>query len=124
MLAPVDIEGEVVALLDDEMSVHVGTRLPNPVPEDGAVRVTRAGGNARNLMQSDPRLLVECFAADSVAAFSLARTAYAHLWATYGTTDTWGGRANLSEPVNFPDPSTKGARYQFVAQILTNLTEV
>jgi hypothetical protein len=124
MLAPVDIEAEVVTLLDAALPVDVSTRLPNPVPGAGAVRVTRAGGNARNLMQSDPRLLVECFAADSVTAFNLARLAYAHLWATYGTTDTWGGRASLTEPVNFPDPSTKGARYQFVAQILTNLTEV
>lgn len=117
---PVDIEGEIIALLRGPLGVHVSTRVPNPRPTSH-VRVTRAGGSSRNAIQSDPRVLVECWAPDSVAALDLARMAYGLLWAHYGAAGTWGGRASLTEPVNFPDPSTDSARYQFIAQITTNL---
>lgn len=123
MLAPVDVEAEVVTLLNTALTPPVSTQIPNPRPASH-VRVTRTGGQGRNLVQSDPRVLVECWAPDSTAAFELARLAYAHLWATYGDAAVWGGRASLTEPANFPDPSTDSARYQFLATITTDLTEV
>lgn len=123
MLAPVDIESEVYVLLDGVLDADVATKVPNPRP-DKFVRVTRAGGQGRNLVQSDPRLLIECWAPDSVSALNLARMAYAHLWAHYGSSSVWGGRASLTEPVNFPDSETKSPRYQFIATITTNLAEV
>ena len=121
MLVPVDIEGEVVTLLDAALTANVSTRVPNPRPAGEYIRVTRVGGNPRGLIQSDPRLLIECWGADSVAAFDLARMAYGHLWAHYGSTGTWGGRASLTDPVNFPDPDTDSPRYQFLATVTTNL---
>lgn len=122
MLGPVDVEGEVVTLLTGAAD-SVGTEVPNP-RTDTIIRVTRAGGSARNAMQADVRLLIECWAADSVAAFNLAATAYARLRDRYGPADVWGGRAGLADPVNFPDPDTESPRYQFVATILTDLQEV
>lgn len=122
MLGPVDTEGEIVTLLDD-LADDVATSVPNPRPAT-LIRVTRAGGNARNMLQSDPRHLIECWAADEVAAFNLAASAYARLLDHYGPAGVWGGRASLTEPVNFPDPDTESPRYQFVATILTDLQEV
>lgn len=125
MLAPVDIEGEVCTLLTDATGATFATRVPNPRPvTEKYGRVTRAGGNSRNLAQSDPRVLVECWAPDEVAAFHLARLAYGHLWATYGGHGAWGGRVSLTEPVNFPDPDTASARYQFFATITVDLQEM
>lgn len=123
MLGPIDVEGEVVTLLNAALTPTVSTRIPNPRPASH-VRVTRAGGQGRSLVQSDVRLLVECWGPDSTEAFDLARLAYAHLWATYGDASTWGGAASLTEPVNFPDPDTDSPRYQFLATITTSLTEV
>jgi hypothetical protein len=126
MLAPVDIEGAVVTMLNDALAAPVATRVPNARPAE-FVRVTRTGGQSRNLVQSDARVLVECWAADGVAAFGLARMAYAHLWASadsFIADDVWVGRVDLTEPVNFPDPDTDSPRYQFLATLTTSLVEV
>lgn len=120
-MLPIDVEAEVVALLNAALAEPVATRVPTPRPTGGYVRVTRAGGNATNVLQSAPRLLVECWDATSASAFALARTAYGLLVQAYGTAGAWGGRASLTEPVNFPDPDTDSPRYQFVATILTDL---
>lgn len=118
-MRPVDIEGELVTVLDGLVD-DIGTSVPNPRPAS-LIRVTRAGGNSRNPVQSDVRMLVECWAPDEVAAFDLASAAYSRILDHYGPAGVWGGRANLSEPVNFPDPETTSPRYQFVASILTDL---
>lgn len=122
MLGPVDVEGEVTTLLASDAD-SVGTAVPNPRTTT-IIRVTRSGGNARNAVQTDVRLLIECWAADEVAAFNLAATAYGRIRDHYGPADVWGGRASLTDPVNFPDPDSASPRYQFVATILTDLQEV
>lgn len=122
-LAPVDIEGAVVSVL----GAGAATRVPNPRPDGPLIRVTRAGGVTVNLIQSAPRVLVECWDDDEVAAFDLARLAYARLWAaadSFLTPDVYVTRIELTEPVNFPDPDTNKPRYQFVAALTTSLTEV
>lgn len=125
MLAPPDVEAAVVSLLAENMTADVGTRVHSGA--DGEyVRVTRAGGGSRNLIQTDPRLLVECWADDSVAAFDLARMAYALLWSaadSFMAPGVWVSRVQLDDPVNFPD-STGRARYQFLATLTASLTEV
>lgn len=127
-LAPVDIEAAAVTHLKPRLGgAGVATRIPNPMPAT-FTRVTRAGGSARNLIQADARLLVECFADNDVAAFDLARLAYAHLWAAAGTflaPGVWVDRVELTDPVNFPDPTAaKKSRYQFVAQMTASLDEI
>lgn len=118
---PVDIEGEVVGVLNAVLTPPVATKVPNPRPASGCVRVTSTGGARRNVVQSAPRVLVECWGPDSVTAFGIARDASVALLDSYGDAEVWGGRASLTEPVNLPDPETTSPRYQFVATILTNL---
>lgn len=127
MLAPVDIEAAVVTVLDAGTSASVATKVENPRPAGPLIRVTRAGGIGVNLIQSAPRVLVECWDDDEVAAFNLARMAYAVLWAgadSYLAAGVYVTRIELTEPVNFPDPDTKKPRYQFVAALTTSLQEI
>ena len=79
-LAPVDVEGALVTYLRPLLGVHVSTKIPRTRPAEH-VRVTRAGGSRLNLILERPLLIVECWAADSVAAFDLAARAAAHLGA-------------------------------------------
>lgn len=120
MLVPADVEAAMVTLLP---GAH--TRVPPTRPAE-FTRVSRAGGNERNIVQSDVRLLVECFAADSVAAFARAARAWGLIKAAEGTTvgGVWISRAEMTEPVNYPDQTTRQARYQFVAQLTTSLQEI
>lgn len=120
-LAPVDVEAALVSALASPVS----TRVPNPRPAS-FTRVTRTGGDQRNLVQSDVQVLVECWGPDEASAFGRARSAWAVLWASRGSflaPGVWVSRAELTEPVNFPDPDTASPRYQFVARLTTGLSE-
>ncbi|WP_067428530.1 hypothetical protein [Nocardioides jensenii] len=122
--APPDIEAAVVTLLSSHMTV--ATKVPNPRPA-AHTRVTAAGGNERNLIQSDARVIVECWGADDTAALGLARLAYAVLWGgqdSFIAPGVWVSQIQLTNPVNLPDPDTRSPRYQFVAQLTASLTEV
>jgi hypothetical protein len=127
LLAPVDIEAAVITLLGAAMtSVDFATGIPNPRPTRYG-RITRSGGQARNLIQSDVRVLLEFFGPDETTAFQDAQMGYALLWAaqdSYLDANVYATQILLTEPVNFPDPDTKSSRYQFVATITTSLTEV
>jgi hypothetical protein len=105
----------------------VATQVPNPRPtSERYMRLTRAGGNPRNLVQSDPRVLIECWAPDDVEAFELARLVYGHIWAAVPgwIAGVWVDQAQLAEPANFPDPDTSSPRYQFLAQLTTALESI
>lgn len=122
-LVPPDLEAAVVAHLSPLLAAPVSTRVPNPTPP-AWVRITRAGGQDRNLVQTDIRLLVECWAADEGAAFELARNVYAQLWAVQRSevegVVVMGIR--FTEPVNFPDPNRpEQHRYQFIATCIASL---
>lgn len=126
MLAPVDLEAPVAAYLTGRLGAEVSTRVPNPRPAT-FVRITRAGGQARNLVQSDVRLLVECWAPDETSAFDLARYAYAYLWAAAFTTlgEVRIQAIELTEPVNYPDPTIPDQdRYQFIATATCSLAQL
>lgn len=114
-MRPRDVEGELVALLNAAIDVPVATRVPNPRPV-AHVRVRRIGGTGRNLVQETPMVLVECWAADSVAAFDLAGDCYAVVDAAL-----CGPGSRPSSPVNLPDPETESARYQFTVLPIVNL---
>lgn len=129
LLAPVDIEAAVISLLGAAMTgVVFATEIPNPrPPSERYGRITRAGGQGRNLIQSDVRVLLEFFGPDETTAFQDAQMGYALLWAaqdSYLDATTYATQIALTEPVNFQDPDTKSARYQFLATITTSLTEV
>lgn len=110
-----DIEADVVAALAG-LADSVATRVPNPRP-DTVIRVTEIGGDSGAVVLSTARLLVECWAAESVAASVLAGSAIDALAATYGAPGAWGGRFTWTGLANTPDRETEQARYQFVAQI-------
>lgn len=113
MNRPPDIEATLVTLLTtSDVSVH--TQVPNPRPAK-FIRISRAGGSRRNLIQDQPLIIVECWASSGTAAFGVAQDA----WSTLDT--TYGDDADLSSPVWFPDPDTSQARYQFTAELLVPL---
>lgn len=113
-LRPPDVEATLVTLLTTT-GVSVHTRVPNPRPAK-FIRVSRAGGSRRNLIQDQPLVIVECWASSSVDAFAVAQDAWATLDATYNRD------ASLSSPVWFPDPDSTQSRYQFTAELLVPLS--
>lgn len=121
-LAPVDIEAAIHTFLPGP----VGTILPNPL-QAAFTRVTRVGGDRLNLIQATTRVLVECWAADEVSAFTRARTAWAMLaqaQRSYLAAGVWVTRIELTDPVNYPSPESAYARYQFIASLTLSLTPV
>lgn len=119
LLAFPDAEAVAVAALDAALTVPVSTRVPNPRPAV-FVRVARVGGARVNLVTDAPVLVVECWAASSVAAAELARLARAHLFALEGSTTAgaWVRKVlDVAGPQSFPDPVSESPRYQFTAQL-------
>lgn len=122
VLAPADAEVALAAFLPDP----VGTQIPNPRPS-GFTRVTRAGGDRRNLIQGVTRVLVECFNDDEAEAFNRAQAAWGLLGQaqqSYLSEGVWCSRVELTDLVNFPDPETKMPRFQFVASLTLSLTQM
>ena len=123
MTNPVPPSGALVATqalrdrIDDLMGrpVPVSTRKPAKQPAEFIV-VSRIGGGRESFATQAPRFLVECYHADELGAEKLALTAEHALRAAVGriysggVVNHWTGDDNL---VNFPDPSTSHARFQF-----------
>lgn len=124
MLAPPDIEAAVVQLLSPRMDA--ASKIPNPRPAKH-VRISSAGGTDRNLVQADPRVLIESWAPTDLEAIDQARLAYGLLSGAQHSfigAGVWVSEIDLTVPVNFPDPDTDSPRYQFVAQLIASKTEV
>ena len=120
MLAPVDVESAVCTLLGARTSV------PQVAGKPDGIRVLRVGGQQTSVVQSQVRLTVECWAADEVAAFDLARLSWARLWGSEGAFmgAVWVSRVELTDPVNLPDTEASRPRYQFIAQLTVALDEI
>ena len=85
-------------------------------------RVSRLGGSRINLVQSRPTVLVECWALTDADAQARAFVAWQAIDAALGG-GAWGGMADLSEPVAYPDPDQPGhVRYQFTASVVAALS--
>lgn len=120
-----DVEGLVCDWLPAELAarsrtVTVSTKVPNPRPAE-FVRVIRTGGPQLNLVQDQPTLVVEAWAATESAAASLAELARALLKSTAG--QQVGGVMvyrvdEIGGPQNLPDPDSAQARYVFTLSIL------
>lgn len=124
-MRPVNVEAALVAYLRPVLSVQVGTRVPASRP-DRFVVLSRAGGQTSNLVQSEPRVLVECWGATDAEAWALVRDTWAAVADTDGralTQGVWVARVELTEPVNYPDDATASPRYQFIATLTVNLEE-
>ena len=110
----------------DGLGVPVSTEVP-PARPSSFIRVTATGGPTRNIVQVDPTFLVECWAASSVAAETLARAAWTVLANTRGTSlgdgAAWVAQSVVTLPVDYPDARTGSPRFQFLYQPTLNLLE-
>ena len=126
MARPVPVEQALVSYLSPMVGVGVSTRVPNPRPAS-FVRVTRIGGSVLSIGQSRVRVLVECWGGTDAAAWALCATAWDAVWDSDEVPEIRPGvevmDADLEEPVNFPDPASGSARYQFLASLVVNLKE-
>lgn len=116
-----DAEALAVTFLRGELGARgvaamVATKVPAKMPAK-MVRVSRAGGSARNIAYDQPLLLVECWATSGPAASDLAALTRGLMlaWASLSDDVTMardgGGFASL------PDPDTNNPRYQFAVQV-------
>lgn len=125
-LAPPDAETAVVTFLDAAMTgCTVATKVPNPRPAGCYGRVTSIGGTGRNLIQADPRLLLEFWDDDEQGAFEAAQMAWALLWSaqdSFMTPAVYVTQVTSTLPVNFPDQDSKSPRYQFISTLTASLT--
>ena len=119
-----NVEAALVALLRGPLAVPVSTRVPNPRPTS-FVRVQRVGGDALNLVQERPTVLVEAWAATDLASWDLASKAW-RILSGREPLESAGvefGERSLSVPVNYPDPATTSARYQLTTKMTINLVK-
>jgi hypothetical protein len=117
--APADVEAVVCTILGTDAA----TRVPaNRDKSATSVRVTRQGGVRNNLIQSTPRVFVECWGPGEVAAFDRAADAWAALSDAQGTNvgGVYLSRVELTDLANFPDDDGS-PRYTFTAGITTSL---
>ena len=108
------------------MGYHGAARRPRIHPcADVSARSVRAGAARRNLSQSSPSLVVECWGSTDAQAWALT----SRVWALLSAPDldrmgsTWLSDAECSEPTNFPDVASGRPRYVFTFYPLTILDE-
>jgi hypothetical protein len=95
------------------------TKVPDPRPDE-LIKVTTTGGHRLDLAYREAQLTFECWAEDNVRASEIARAAHAHMHAAAGeTVDGAYVRkvVGIGGPVNFPDPESTSARYQFTVGV-------
>jgi hypothetical protein len=119
-----NVEASLVSLLSGPLGTDVATKVPNPRPTT-FVRVGRVGGASLNLVQERPLLLVECWGRTDYESWQLAAKAWQIL---SGREPLIVGEVELSQrslstPVNYPDPATSSARYQFTVEATVNLVK-
>lgn len=115
VLAP--IEQALVSFLTTATTYPTSTKIPNPRPAR-FIRVTRTGGTSRNLAQSDPSVLVECWGTTETDAWAVAKAVWEALQPTrlgaYLSPAVFVCQADVAEPVFYPDAATASPRYQFL----------
>lgn len=123
---PAPVEQALVTYLTTALTpITVATKVPNPRPAT-FVRLSRVGGDERNLVQADVRVLVEGWGNTDTLAWDAAKNAAGEL----RRLDLSGDlptitvmRVRLTEPVNYPDSLSGSPRYQFIASLIVNLKE-
>lgn len=101
----------------------VGSNITGDVPADRPatfIQLTRTGGISRDLVVDDPQVTVDSWAATQASAMHLAQLVRAHLHAIEGTVlegVAVYGVAEVSGPVDLPDPDSQAARVRQTFQI-------
>ncbi|MBP2211086.1 hypothetical protein JOJ87_001430 [Rhodococcus ruber] len=120
-----DLEPTLVGYLTAELAARsitatVATKVPRERPAT-MVRISGTGGSRRNALYEDSGALVECWAANEVAASGLARIVRALVddLDVAAADGGWITANGTSTPVFFPEPDVTSPRYQFTAQFLT-----
>lgn len=126
-VAAVDVEAAVIEAL--RPVVPAGTVVATQIPRTATgelrfparmVRVTRTGGVMFSPAHDRPTVLVECWASTSTEAWGLVGLCRAEMasWDDEAAAGAWlTHRAEVSGPVNYPDPRTADPRYQFVHEL-------
>jgi hypothetical protein len=116
-----DVEALLVRVLPERVGVDVSTKVPNPRPAS-FVRVKRVGGSRPNRVTDSAIVVVECWAADDVAASDLGRLTEAHVFALAQTSHDGDFVRRVREVgglQSFPDPVSESPRYQFTVSLDT-----
>lgn len=124
------IEKALVAYLSAQLTARslpawVSTQVPADRPTR-LVRVSRVGGTRRNVALDNPTVLIECWDATELAAYTLADKCRGIVEAACreATTIAAGVRIGdyqeFSGPVNFPDPATRNPRVQITISITSS----
>lgn len=108
-----------VGLDDASLGVDVVHAVPHPRPAS-FVQLVRAGGFSHSIVVDSATISVDCWAATSPAAMTLAQLVRAHLHAMSGT--TVDGTAvyavqELAGPAEVPDPDSDQPRVRQTFQI-------
>lgn len=114
----------VVDYLEDSLDdrgfpVPVGSRVPDPRPAS-FVRVMRAGGERRDLVTDNPRLIIEAWADTDGDADDLAQLCRALLHDLRGRVLDGVPVYKVEEaggPADLPDPLSDQSRSTFIVQI-------
>jgi hypothetical protein len=101
------VDALTTGLAQVNMSVPVGTRVPNPRP-DSFVRVVRAGGTRETIVSEQAWIIMEAYAVQETDASYLLSVCRAIL---HAQEEPIFGTFEVSGPVNLPDPTTSQVRY-------------
>lgn len=123
LIISADVEGAAVGFLRAGLAARgktatVATKVPATMPAT-MVRVSLTGGTRQNMVTDRPQLSVEVWAATSVTASDVARTAHGlmHSAAASVVGGVWVRRVEEVGGVQFfPDPDTAAPRYQFTVR--------
>lgn len=116
-----DAEGMGVKFLNAELTERsIAGKAVKTVPSPMTfplVRVSRVGGDARDVAYDSPILLFECWANDMKTAIEFASSVrgLVHAWARLS--DEVTAVRGAGDLVFLPDPDTNKPRYQFAVQV-------
>lgn len=123
VLIPVDAEVAVVDELKARMTVHIGTRIPDPRKAEFG-RVVAVGGAGRDLVTDTATLTLEGFARTETRAQRICAEMLAHVQAAaelgvMGDATCYAA-AVVGLPANLPMPSVPD-RFRFTATVTLDL---
>lgn len=116
-----DAEGASVKFLNSEFDARSVTgkavkSVPSPMTFP-LVRVSRVGGDARDIAYDSPLLLFECWANDMKTAIDFASLVRGLVLAWARLSDEVTAVRAAGDLVFLPDPDTNKPRYQFAVQV-------
>lgn len=123
-----DAEGAGVKFLNAELTarsiagIAVKT-VPSPMTLP-LVRVSRVGGDARDIAYDSPLLLFECWAKDMKTAIEFASAVRGLVYAWARLSDDVTAVRGAGDLSFLPDPDTNKPRYQFAVQAVMKMSAI